>query len=432
MTPESRTLRVDYLARVEGEGALHLDIEGGRVTRAELAIFEPPRYFEALLRGRDFRETPDITARICGICPVAYQMSACQAMEDACGVVLPPQVLDLRRLLYCGEWIESHGLHVHLLHLPDFLGFPDAVQMAQVHPEAVRRGLRLKKLGNSLIEVVGGRAIHPVNVRVGGFYRAPASDALRALLPELDWAIGAAEETVRFVAGLAFPDFEVDYEFLSLVHPDEYPLYRGRLASSRGAAWAVADFADALCERQVPHSTALQSVRPDGTPVLLGPLARYVLNRERLTPRARAAAEVAGLDEGCRNPYRAIIARAVEILFACEEARRLIEGYVPFEPAAVAVTPRAGEGHGATEAPRGTLYHHYRIRDDGLIEHARIVPPTAVNQARIEADLVALAQTHLHLDDDGLRALCEQAIRSYDPCISCATHFLKLDIRRQP
>jgi coenzyme F420-reducing hydrogenase alpha subunit len=296
----------------------------------------------------------------------------------------------------------------------------------------VRRGLRLKKLGNSLIEIVGGRAIHPVNVRVGGFYRAPALEALRALLPELDWAIDAAEETVRFVAGLDFPDLQMDYEFFSLVHPDEYPIYSGRLASSCGAEWAVADFSDALREGQVPHSTALQSVRPDGTPVLLGPMARYVLNRERLTPRARAAAADAGLDQGYCNPYRAIIARAVEILFACEEARRLIEGYRPFEPAAVTVTPQAGEGHGATEAPRGTLYHHYRIRDDGRIEYARIVPPTAVNQARIEADLVTLAQTHLHLDDDGLRALCEQAIRSYDPCISCATHFLKLDIRRQP
>lgn len=432
MNPETRTLRVDYLARVEGEGALHLEIEGGRVTRAELAIFEPPRYFEALLRGRDFHEAPDITARICGICPVAYMMSACQAIEDACGVALPPTIQDLRRVLYCGEWIESHGLHVHLLHLPDFLGFPDAVQMARAYPEAVRRGLRLKKLGNALVEAVGGRAIHPVNVRLGGFYRAPPLEALQGLIPELTWAIEAAEETIRFVADLDFPDFEVDYEFIALVHPDEYPMNAGRLTSSRGGDWPVSDFPAVLTETHVSHSTALQSRRPDGTPVLMGPLARYALNRERLTPRARVAAAAAGLGTVCRNPYQAIVVRAVEILLACEEALRLIKGYAPFEPAALAVMPRAGEGHGATEAPRGTLYHHYRIAADGTIDSARIVPPTAVNQARIEADLVALAQANLDLADDRLRALCEQAIRSYDPCISCATHFLKLDVVRHP
>jgi len=200
-----KKIKVDYLARVEGEGALHVTLKDGAVRDVELRIFEPPRFFEAFLRGRAFGEAPDITARICGICPVAYQMSAVHAMEDALGVAVDGPLRALRRLLYCGEWIESHGLHIYLLHAPDFLGYESAIAMARDHQAEVERGLQLKKVGNEIVQLVGGREIHPINVRVGGFYRTPARRELAPLAERLKWARDAALETVRWVAGFEFP-----------------------------------------------------------------------------------------------------------------------------------------------------------------------------------------------------------------------------------
>ncbi len=428
--PGTRTIQVDYLARVEGEGAMHLRINGDAVEAVELRIFEPPRYFEALLVGRDFREAPDITARICGICPVAYLMSAVHAMEAACGVTPEPGVHQLRRLLYCGEWIESHGLHIHMLHLPDFLGYHDAIQAAKDHPEVVRRGLRLKQAGNALVELIGGREIHPVNVRVGGFYRAPKRDELLAIRPRLEAALQDAIETADFVAQLPFPEFERAYLFVALQHPDQYPMNLGQLAFSDGRVLPVERFDDVLVETHAPYSHALQTRTTEGQAVHMGPLARFALNRDRLSPEAQAAATRAGLTSVCRNPYASILIRAIEVIHACETALQLIDGYRPPAQPAIDVTPRAGEGCAATEAPRGLLYHHYRIDDAGRIESARIVPPTAVNQVTIEEDLYHHVAPQVHASDDELRSLCERAIRNYDPCISCATHFLDLTVER--
>jgi coenzyme F420-reducing hydrogenase alpha subunit len=230
----AKTIKVGQLARVEGEGALKVTIRDGAVTEAELNIFEPPRFFEAFLRGRMFGEAPDITARICGICPVAYQMSAIHAMEDALGVTVDGPLRALRRLLYCGEWIESHGLHVYMLHAPDFLGYQSAIELARDHGETVRRGLGLKKAGNQIVALLGGREIHPINVKVGGFYRAPTRRELATLIDPLERARDAALETVRWVSTFDFPACERDYEFVALSHPDEYPFNEGQIVSSRG------------------------------------------------------------------------------------------------------------------------------------------------------------------------------------------------------
>ncbi len=429
---KTRTIKVDLLARVEGEGALHLKVKGDKVEEVRLRIFEPPRFFEAFLRGRAFTEAPDITARICGICPIAYQMSAVHAMEDACGARVDGPLRDLRRLLYCGEWIESHALHVYLLHAPDFLGYEDAIRMAKDHPREVERGLQLKKAGNQIVRVVGGREIHPINVRVGGFYRAPDPAELRDLVEPLQRAADAAEATVRWTAGLPFPDFERDYEFVALQHATEYPMNEGRIASSRGLDLPVSGYEDAFEERQVAHSTALHSVRRGGGAYFVGPLARYALNHARLTPRARDAAAQIGLGVAVRNPFRSIVVRAVEILYACEEALRIIARYAPPSAPAVAVPPRESSGCACTEAPRGILYHHYALDAAGTIRSARIIPPTSQNQLTIEQDLAELAPRHLHLSDEKLRWTCEQAVRNYDPCISCSTHFLKLHVERSP
>jgi sulfhydrogenase subunit alpha len=429
----TRRIETGYLARVEGEGAMHVRVRGDEVLDVELRIFEPPRLFEALLRGRALGEAPDITARICGICPVAYQTSACQAMEDALGVEVEGQLRTLRRLIYCGEWIQSHALHLYMLHAPDFLGYESGFAMARDHREVVERGLRAKKTGNRLIEAIGGRAVHPINVCVGGFYRAPERRELEPLRAELERCRDEALETVRWTAGLDFPELERDYELVALRSQaeGEYPIDRGRIVSSRGIDVAPAEFDATFEEEHVAHSTALHArVRGRGA-YLAGPLARFELNRDRLSPLAAEAAREAGLGEGCRNPFRSIVVRAVEILYAFDEALRLLDAYRRPDAPAVEFEPRAGVGHGVSEAPRGLLYHRYEIDDAGQIVSARIVPPTSQNQRSIEDDLREFVAANLALPDEQLRDRCEQTIRNYDPCISCSTHFLRLEVEQQ-
>jgi coenzyme F420-reducing hydrogenase alpha subunit len=426
-----RALRVASLARVEGEGAMHVRVASGHVTDVRLEIYEPPRFFEALLRGRAHTEPPDITARICGICPVAYQMSACRAIEDACGVTVDEPIRELRRLLYCGEWISSHALHIYLLHAPDFLGYPGVVEMARDHRSIVERGLALKKVGNQLMAAIGGRAIHPINVRVGGFYRAPDRSELLGLADPLRAALDDALATVAWVGGFDFPDFHHDHELLALVEPGRYAIDAGSPRTDRGLVFPVAAVDEYVLEEQVPHSTALHArLSGQAGTYLTGPTARYALSRRWLSPLARQAAAAVGLGPNCRNPFRSVVVRAVELVYAVEEALRLIDAYrIPRRPS-VPVPPRAGIGYGATEAPRGVLFHRYRLDSDGTVRAARIVPPTAQNQAAIEDDLRRFVSTRLDLSDERLTYECEQAIRNYDPCISCATHFLDLTLER--
>lgn len=426
----TKTIRVDYLARVEGEGALDLDISNGRVSSARLNIFEPPRFFEAFLRGRGYMETPDIVARICGICPIAYQMSAVHAIENAFGVQVDGQLRALRRLIYCGEWIESHALHVVMLHAPDFLGYPDAIRMAADHGDMVRKGLALKKAGNELMRLLGGREVHPVNVRPGGFYRVPTRSELSGVTENLERARDTAVQLVRWVAGFPFPELERDYEFVALRHAEEYPFNEGRLVSNRDIDIDISAFENEFEERHVPHSTALHaSVKRRGA-YLVGPLARYALNSDRLPAPVQGLAREAGLGQVCSNPFRSIVVRALEVVYACEEALRLIAAYEPPEAAAVPIEPRAGIGFGCTEAPRGICWHRYDFEADGTIRTARIVPPTAQNQPSIEADLVAVATPLLNEPDQRIRERCEQSIRNHDPCISCSAHFLDLTVNR--
>jgi sulfhydrogenase subunit alpha len=426
-----KSIKVDFLARVEGEGGIRLKIKDQQVKEAHVNIFEPPRFFEAFLRGRKFTEAPDITARICGICPVAYQMSACHAAEDAFGVQPDGAIRELRRLLYCGEWIESHALHIYMLHAPDFLGYEDVIQMAKDHPDAVKRGLRLKKIGNAIMTLVGGREIHPINVRVGGFYRAPQKQQLRALEEDLKWARDASVETARWVATFTFPDFQRNYEFVALRHPNEYPLNEGRVVSNKGLNIPLSEYEHHFAEEHVQHSNALHSAVQERGAYFVGPLARYNLNFEKLSPLAQELAKETGLPQECRNPFQGILVRAIETIYACDEALRIIGTYEPPEKPYLEVTPQVGTGYGCTEAPRGILYHRYSYDERGLILSAKIVPPTSQNLKTMEEDLAEFVSTRLHLPKDRLQWQCEQAIRNYDPCISCATHYLKLEIESE-
>ncbi|MBB3060110.1 Ni/Fe hydrogenase subunit alpha [Microbulbifer rhizosphaerae] len=431
---KSKIIKVDYLARVEGEGALYIRYDDGGVQDVQLKIFEPPRFFEAFLRGRDYLEAPDITARICGICPVAYQMSALHAMEDALGLVPTLELRALRRLIYCGEWIESHVLHIAMLHAPDFLGYPSAVAMAKDHPQIVQRGLQLKKAGNAIVRLLGGREIHPINVRVGGFYRVPRAGELRPLVDELQRARDMAVENARWAASLPFPKFERStqnpYEFVALSHPDEYPMNEGRIASTRGLNISVADYDQHFTERHVEYTNALHSVLNQRGAYMVGPMARFNLNFDRLSPLVQQVAGEIGFPPFCANPFQSIVVRSLEVLYAFDEALRILENYRRPEEPYLQCQPREAAGYAATEAPRGLLYHRYSLDRDGKITDAKIVPPTSQNQKTIEEDLHSMIPQYLHLPEEKLRWQCEQAIRNYDPCISCSTHFLKLHLER--
>jgi coenzyme F420-reducing hydrogenase alpha subunit len=432
MGEQKRTvaIQVPVLTRVEGEGALDLRIDDGAITQLRLRIFEPPRFFEKFLEGHSYTEIPDMVARICGICPVAYQATAAQALEKLFGVELDPWARDMRRVFYCGEWIQSHSLHIHLLAAPDFFGCNSAIELAKIAPDEVRRGLRIQALGNELMELFGARSVHPVGIRVGGFHGAPPLSRIQAIRDKLAAALPEAEALVRWVAGIAVPQDGQAFVSVAMQHPTGYAIEAGAIAVSDGLR-IEADAYDAhFSERQETHSTALYSSYR-GQPYLVGPLARLNLNHERLPERVKAVLAESGLALPSRNLFNSLTARAVEILLALHEALRLLDAYrVPDSPW-VPVTPRAGVASGCTEAPRGLLWHRYEMDDEGRVVNARIVPPTSQNQARIEEDLrLSLLNFGLDQADDALRLHCEKIIRNYDPCISCATHFLRLNVTR--
>lgn len=431
MTERSVSIHVPAMTRVEGEGALRLHVEAGEIKTLALDIFEPPRYFEKFLEGRRYHEVIDVVARICGICPIAYQMSAAQALENAFGMEPSDWVKAMRRVFYCGEWLQSHSLHVHLLAAPDFLGFDSVVGMAAEYPDTVRRGLMLQGLGNDLIRLLGARSVHPIGACVGGFHRAPEQAEVDAMLIKLHTALPEAEALVQWSAELSMPDDPQDFVSVSLRHPTDYPLEQGRIVSDDGLDIGVDEYDEHFAESHRAQSTALFSALHD-QPYLVGPLARLNLNLDRLPASSRKLLDASGIRFPSKNMFHSLLARAVEIHVAVTEAIRLLESYVPPDESAAVVTPRAGVGCGATEAPRGLLWHHYEVDARGNIHSARIVPPTSQNQARIEADLHrSLMRFGLEQSDDALRLRAETVIRNYDPCISCATHFLKLDVERR-
>jgi coenzyme F420-reducing hydrogenase alpha subunit len=423
-----QSITVDALARVEGEGGLYIGVENGEVKEVKVNIYEPPRFFEGFLQGRFYQEVPDITARICGICPVAYQMSSIRALERALGVTPTVETTALRKLLYYAEWIESHVLHIFMLQGPDLTGHQSAIELAGVAPEIVAGALRSKKIGNDLMRAIGGRSVHPVNACVGGWYRWPDMRSLKAFLPDLEWGLEHALETVRWAAGLDYPEFEVDYEFVALHRDDEYAILNGDLLSSRYGLLSEMDFEKHFTEKHIQHSNALHSYSVDGTTYLVGPLARLNLNYDQLCSQAKQAAEEIGLELPLINPYKGMLARAIETVEAYVRCIEMIKKYHPAGESMQEVLITAGSGSAASEAPRGTLYHRYQINDSGLVEFARIVPPTAQNLARMEADLWQLAPKVLEMPHEEATLTCEHLLRAYDPCISCATHFLTLTV----
>lgn len=423
-------IHVPVLTRVEGEGSLEFTARNGKVEKLYLRIYEPPRLFEKFLEGQDYTEVPTIAARVCGVCPIAYQMTSIRAMETLFGVPPDPWIHAMRRVIYYGEWLQSHTLHVNLFAAPDFLGFPDAISMAAKYPEEVRRGMRLQGLGNDLLRLLGGRSVHPIGMKVGGFHRAPPRHEVADMVDKLLIAREDARQFVAWAAGLPYPVDEQEFISVAIQHPQEYGITEGRLVSDHGLRVSFEDYPTHFREYQVAHSTAYYSLM-DGRSYFLGPLARMNLNFDRLPQPVQALAQELGIRFPSHNMFMNVVARALECYLAVEDSLRILSDYqLPARPF-LDVTPRAGIGHYCTEAPRGMIYHRFELDDAGRVSFATMIPPTSQNQLRIEQNLqTAMERFGLEHSDDELRQFCEQVIRNYDPCLSCSTHFLRLEVHR--
>ncbi|MCC2615590.1 nickel-dependent hydrogenase large subunit [Aestuariibacter halophilus] len=423
-------LKVPFITRVEGEGALALSAKGDRIDTLHLKIFEPPRLFERFLQGKSYVEVPDLSARICGICPMAYQLTSILAFERLFEVELPAHLVRLRKLMNLGEWLQSHSLHIHFLAMPDVFGVDSALQLADSHGDLLKRGMQIQEAGNTLMRLLGGRSVHPVGLQVGGFSRLPTQNAWDNACVQVDAAIIAADQLLQWCAEQSVPDFSHDFVAVSLQGLEDYPINGGDIITSSGLSMPVDEYPQRFKEHQVSHSTAFYSLL-DGKDYLVGPLARINLNYHRLPASVRQRAEQLGLHFPSQNMFDSLRARALECVWALNAARDILKEGCPEGPANVDYQVRAGTCCFATEAPRGLIYHHYTLEDDGTVANCTIIPPTSQNQARIEQDLKqAVMAFGLDKSDLELKHFCEQVIRNYDPCISCSTHFLDFRIKR--
>lgn len=418
------TLTVEHVARIEGHGTITVDVEDGIVRDIRMDIIEPVRLFESMVVGRRFDEAPLITSRICGICSPNHAVTSIKSVEAALGIEVSERTKMLRQLMVYGSFLQNHATHLYLFAAPDFVGQPSVFPLAETHPEVVKRALKLKKLGNELTGVIGGRSVHPITAVVGGFTAEPEAHELDRLAQALHEVARDAADTVELFAGFDVPRFETAGEMLALVSPDTYAIYDGEVCAL-DAGWCrpVGDYHEFITETIVGHSNAKHST-VDGRTFLVGSLARVNLSWDRLMPSARVVASKAGLRPVTKNSFMNNVCQAIELVDAAERCALLCEALLEAGGSS-AVEPfdiKAGTGTGATEAPRGTLYHSISLDDDGIVTAGNVITPTAQNLANLEADMRAFAPTVASLPAEEFTLKIEQLVRAYDPCLSCAVH----------
>ncbi|MGA7874833.1 MAG: Ni/Fe hydrogenase subunit alpha [Desulfoferrobacter sp.] len=422
-------INVHHMTRVEGHGDIVVEIREGKLERIRFAVVEAPRFFEAFLRGQGFDEVTHTASRICGICAVSHKCAALKATEAALGVEVSDQTQLLRRLAFHGEIISSHILHIYFLAAPDFLGIPSAFPLIESNRELVLQAMRLKKLGYDLSAMVGGRHTHPVAMQVGGFSFVHAEDALTAMKDRLLRAIEDIKETVRFFKSIELPKLEQETDYVSLKHPDHYAFYDGDIFSSKDETVPVIRYRDVIEEHVVPYSTA-KHASWKGSRYMVGALARFNNNSNRLMPLAKEAARDLGLDVPCFNPFMNTIAQIVECAHCVEDGIEIIEQIlssgIKADAERAQVKVRSGVGVGAVEAPRGILFHEYEYDQAGKCLTANHVIPTAQNLANLEADMRVFAPRFIDAEEKEIAYQLEMLARAYDPCISCSTHVVRL------
>jgi sulfhydrogenase subunit alpha len=421
-TQKTKTIEVNYIARVEGRGALNISISKERkIKDLRFRIHEPPRFFEAFLIGRRYTELMELTSRLCGICPVAHQITALRAVENAIGLEPSEQTKDLRTLLALSAHIQSHVLSMYFLSLPDLLGYESTLAMTKDHLNDIKRGLKLKKLGNDLSDLIGGRAVHPVTAVVGGFTALPSKNKLQVIRKRLIEAKNDAFQTVNLFSKLKIPHFVRQCEHIAISNPKSYAINTGRLRSTEGLNIHETEYRDYISEKQVPYSTALHSQLKTKGSFMVGPLPRVNLNFEQLTSDAKEAAKRSEVKFPNYNPFVSHLARAIELVHSIDESINIIDR-LPLKEEPRNVSCRAGFGAAITEAPRGSLYHSYVLDNNGIIRKADLVPPTAHNANNVEKDMHEFLGTMLDEPVEEIQRKCEMLIRAYDPCISCSAH----------
>lgn len=425
MSGANMRVEVEHLTRVEGHGNIVLDVKNGEIKKLEWTVVEAPRLFEAMLRGRRWDEVHHIACRICGICSVSHTCASLRATEAAMDIPISDQTLKLRRLIFHGEMIQSHVLHVYLLAAPDLLGVGSVFPLIQTHREVVLRAMRMKKLANDISHVIGGRHVHPISLVPGGFAALPKREALEDLRERLEACKADLEATVGLVKALKLPDFERETEYISLRMPEEYAFYEGLIYSSDAGPAPVEHYREVTNEFVVPHSTA-KHARWHRNSYMVGALSRVNNNYEMLRPEAKAAAEAMGFRTPCFNPFMNNVAQVVETAHCVYDAVAILDELLQkgLRQEAFKVAPKAGRGIGVVEAPRGILFHEYEYGDDGRIVRANCIIPTNQNHESIEDDFRALAPKILDRPQDEVRHTLEMLVRAYDPCISCSTHYL--------
>mgnify|MGYP005834604545 CR=1 FL=1 len=422
-------INVHDITRVEGHGNIVLDVQAGEIKELKLEISESPRFYEAFLLGRKWYEAAHITCRICGICSIGHTSASLQAMENALGVEISEQTLLLRKLAFVGETLQSHYLHAFYLVAPDLLGVPSVLPLVKTHPDVVKMALRLKRLANDICCTVAGRHIHPCAMKVKAFPKVPKAEDLLALKQRLLDTVPDLHSTVALLQTLQLPAFEREMEFVALHHPDEYALYRGAvIRSTVNGDTAIPDYKQQVRETVVPHSHA-KHVNSATGPYMVGALARFNINYDQLRPESKEVAAALGLQPVCYNPYMNTIAQVVECvectLDGVEFIDRLVDGGLHDEDMTVEV--KAGRGVGAADVPRGTLFHEYAVDDEGTIVDCNLIIPTGQNLSNIEQDMHALVPQIMDKSEDDIALHLEMLVRAYDPCISCATHLLKVE-----
>jgi coenzyme F420-reducing hydrogenase alpha subunit len=418
-----KIIKIDYIARVEGQGAINLEVKkNGKIENLQFKIFEPPRFFESFLIGRRYDELMELTSRICGICPVAHQITTLRAVENAMNIQVSDQTKKLRKLVAISAHIQSNVLSMYFLSLPDLMGYESLIAMTKEHIDIVKMGLNLKKLGNDITQIIGGRSVHPVTMIVGGFTSIPNKNKFEAIYKRLEDAKKDAFKTFELFSNLKIPEFSRKCEHIAITNPKQYAINEGRFKSTEGLNIDEINYRNHIYEKQKPYSTALHSYIKKRDSFMVGPLPRVNLNWKQMSDDARNAVNANGIKFPNFNPFVSHLARSIELIHDIDECIDIIRGFSYKEEKPSSIICKSGFGAAITEAPRGSLYHSYIFDNNGIVKKADIVPPTAHNAYNIERDMTNFVQTIVDSPLDEISLKCEMLVRAYDPCISCSSH----------
>ncbi|MCX8161919.1 MAG: Ni/Fe hydrogenase subunit alpha [Candidatus Bathyarchaeota archaeon] len=426
----ARIVDVPYISRVEGKSALEIKMRGDTIEDLKFRIYEAPRFFEAFLIGRRYYEVHEIVSRICGVCPVTHQITALKSIEKILGLEVPEHIRYLRELTAIGGILSSHALHLFAMALPDYTGHPDIIAMAKDHPDIVKAGFKIKEVGDSLVEIIGGRSVHPVSTIVGGFTSIPTRERLKRFKDTLIEARNLALKHSSFISSLDYPRFERRSEHIAFYDRGDYPVNYGIVKSTEGLELTEDDYRRQVYEVEVGYSTAKHSYVKGRSSFMVGPLPRVNINYRNLSDDAKDILSSSMFRFPCFNPFASNIARLAEIVTFIDKALMIIDEKPLEGRPHVEAKLRAGEASAITEAPRGLNFHSYRLNDSGVVTYTSIAPPTCQNAANIEADLLEYLKDYTDRSDYEIARRSEMLVRAYDPCISCATHLLEVKISR--